>query len=185
MKVVYAVQKYSSNSVSEFLIQMPIPKVSESVQEFSEPLAHSGGHLLVGHLRCVASLASEFGQTLGPSGNSANWVYLAGLWHDLGKYRSGFQRYLKLAEAKDAQNAHIEGRVAGREKTHSIAGALWALQSFKAAHGKGGELAARTLAYLIASHHAGLYDWDGGLKVRLVDADSHTELAEACRTTAQ
>ena len=143
------------------------------------PLAHSGGHLLADHLQSVAALASAFAEALGKSGQSAQWAQLAGRWHDLGKYRPGFQRYLKLANEKDAQNAHIEGRVAGREKTHSIAGALWALQTFKESHGKGGELAARTLAYLIASHHAGLYDWDGGLKVRLADADSHTELAEA------
>ena len=144
--------------------------------DIESPLAHSGGHLLATHLRKVAEMAREFAQTLGPSGASPDWAYLAGLWHDLGKYRSGFQRYLKLANSEDA---HIEGRVAGREKTHSIAGALWALQSFKASHGKGGEVAARTLAYLIASHHAGLYDWDGGLKARLADADSQTELAEA------
>ena len=121
-------------------------------------------------------MARGFAQAFGSAGAAADWAYLAGLWHDLGKYRPGFQRYLTLSNSDDA---HIEGRVAGREKTHSIAGALWALQSFKESHGKGGELAARTLAYLIASHHAGLYDWDGGLKVRLADADSHTELAEA------
>ena len=142
----------------------------------SEPLAHSGGHLLADHLHSVAKLARGFAQALGREGASADWSYLAGLWHDLGKYRPGFQRYLALS---NDENAHIEGRVSGREKTHSVAGALWALQSFKESHGKGGELAARTLAYLIASHHAGLYDWDGGLKVRLADSDSQTELAEA------
>ena len=140
------------------------------------PLAHSGGHLLATHLHKVADLAKEFARTHGSVCASSDWAYLAGLWHDLGKYRPGFQRYLKLS---DNENAHIEGRVAGREKTHSIAGALWALRSFKESHGKGGELAARTLAYLIASYHAGLYDWDGGLKVRLADADSHVELQEA------
>ena len=142
------------------------------------PLAHSGGHLLATHLHKVAELAREFAQTLGSGGVSADWARIAGLWHDLGKYRPGFQRYLAVS---NSENAHIEGRVSGREKTHSIAGALWALQSFKESHGKGGELAARTLAYLIASHHAGLYDWDGGLKVRLGDPDSQTELAEALR----
>ena len=141
---------------------------------YRPPLAHSGGHLLATHLHTVAEMAQIFAHAFGPAG--AEWAYLAGLWHDLGKYRPGFQRYLALS---NSENAHIEGRVAGREKTHSIAGALWALQTFKESHGKGGELAARTLAYLIASHHAGLYDWDGGLKVRLADADSLTELAEA------
>ena len=149
----------------------------------SEPVfAHSGGHLLATHLQKVAELAREFAQALGPAGAAMDWAYLAGLWHDLGKYRPGFQRYLKLS---NNENAHIEGRVAGREKTHSIAGALWASRSFHASHGKGGELAARTLAYLIASHHAGLYDWESqdslGLKVRLAHVDSQTEFDDALK----
>ena len=125
-------------------------------------------------------MARGFAQAHESACACAEWTYLAGLWHDLGKYRPGFQRYLKLSNSQDA---HIEGRIAGREKTHSIAGALWALQSFKESHGKGGALAARTLAYLIASHHAGLYDWDSGdtvgLKARLASTDSQTELTEA------
>lgn len=146
----------------------------------TESLAHSGGHLLVKHLQAVAGLAGEFSQSFDKAELAQRWAYLAGLWHDLGKYRPGFQRYLALSNNEDA---HIEGRVAGREKTHSIAGALWALQTFKESHGKGGELAARTLAYLIASHHAGLYDWESaesaGLKARLAQVDSQTELAQA------
>jgi len=144
----------------------------------TEPLAHSGGHLLADHLQSVAELARRFGQTLGYESASGEWSYLAGLWHDLGKYRPGFQRYLELS---NDENAHIEGRVSGREKTHSIAGALWAIQSFKKSHGKKGELAARVLAYLIASHHAGLYDWHGGLNERLAGTDSLTELEEALK----
>jgi len=35
------------------------------------------------------------------------------------------------------------------------------------------------LAYLIAGHHAGLDDWDGGLKERLQNEDSQQELKEA------
>ncbi len=142
----------------------------------TEPLAHSGGHLLADHLQSVATLAREFAQALGSSGASADWTYLAGLWHDLGKYRPGFQRYLALS---NDENAHIEGRVSGREKAHSIAGALWAILSFKKFHGQNGELSARVLAYLIASHHAGLYDWHGGLAERLAETDSQTELDEA------
>ncbi len=46
-------------------------------------------------------------------------------------------------------------------------------------HGPNGALAARVLAYLIASHHAGLYDWDGGLKERLEETDCQTELQES------
>ncbi len=154
------------------------PTIAVTTETNFPPLAHSGGHLLATHLYKVANLARTSASAFGPTG--AEWVYLAGLWHDLGKYRPGFQRYVSLSSN---ENAHIEGRVTGREKTHSIAGALWALQSFKKSRGKGGELAARTLAYLIASHHAGLYDWEGGLKVRLADPDSHIELAEALHAT--
>ena len=38
------------------------------------------------------------------------------------------------------------------------------------------------LAYLIAGHHAGLDDWDGGLKERLQSEDSLVELKEALDT---
>ena len=142
----------------------------------SEPLAHSGRHLLADHLRSVASIAANFSEAFEPAAATQRWAYLAGLWHDLGKYRPGFQRYLSQS---DDSNAHIEGKVGGREKTHSAAGALWAMRKIGEAHGPNGALSARVLAYLIASHHAGLYDWDGGLKERLDEADCQTELAEA------
>ncbi len=53
----------------------------------SEPLAHSGGHLLVDHLQSVAAIASRFARTWDSAGGSESWAALAGLWHDLGKYR--------------------------------------------------------------------------------------------------
>jgi len=91
----------------------------------SDALAHSGGHLLANHLKAVAELAAEFSKAFDPAEAPRRWAYLAGLWHDLGKYRPGFQRYVQLADNPDA---HIEGKVGGREKTHSAAGALWAMQ---------------------------------------------------------
>ncbi len=136
----------------------------------SEPLAHSGGHLLADHLQAVAGMAAGFSQAFDLADVTQRWAYLAGLWHDLGKYRSGFQRYLLQSDDPDA---HIEGKVGGREKTHSAAGALWALKQLGETHG-------RVLAYLIAGHHAGLDDWDGGLDGRLSSADSRTEFDEAC-----
>lgn len=142
----------------------------------SEPLAHSGGHLLADHLLAVADMAAGFSQSFDSDTFTQRWAYLAGLWHDLGKYRPGFQRYLVQSNNPDA---HIEGKVAGREKTHSAAGALWAIQALEKTHGANGKLAARVLAYLIAGHHAGLYDWDGGLNERLDEVDCQTELAEA------
>lgn len=142
----------------------------------SEPLAHSGGHLLETHLRAVAHIAADFSQAFDAAEPSQRWAYLAGLWHDLGKYRPGFQRYLEQSNNPDA---HIEGKVGGREKTHSAAGALWAIETLEKSHGANGKLAANVLAYLIAGHHAGLDDWDGGLNQRLAQTDCQIELQEA------
>ncbi|GAB4405822.1 MAG: CRISPR-associated helicase Cas3' [Rhodoferax sp.] len=138
----------------------------------TEPLAHSGGHPLAQHLRAVAALAAEFAAPFDAAPPCQRWAYLAGLWHDLGKYRPGFQRYVRLADNPDA---HIEGKVGGREKTHSAAGALWAMQQLNQPNQPYGNI----LAYLIAGHHAGLDDWDGGLKERLQGDDSQQELKEA------
>jgi CRISPR-associated endonuclease/helicase Cas3 len=109
------------------------------------------------------------------STNFSSWAHAAGLWHDLGKYRPGFQKYVRQA---DGENAHIEGRavlVAGRDKSHSAAGALWAMQQLN----QPGRPFGNILAYLIAGHHAGLADWHDGLKERLTSDDAQRELAEA------
>ena len=101
-------------------------------------------HRLEEHLRGVAALAETFATAF----DAGDWAKLAGLWHDLGKYRLAFQRYIRNASGYDA-DAHIEtapGRV-----DHSTAGALYAIQRM------GG--LGRILAYLIAGHHAGLPDW--------------------------
>ena len=143
----------------------------------SQPLAHSGGHLLAEHLLCVAGMAAEFSKPFDPANATNRWAYLAGLWHDLGKYRPGFQRY--LVQSDNPADAHIEGKVGGREKTHSAAGALWAIHELEVKHGASGKLAARVLAYVIAGHHAGLDDWDNGLASRLDGADSKKEFAES------
>ncbi|MGC1954391.1 MAG: CRISPR-associated endonuclease Cas3'', partial [Gammaproteobacteria bacterium] len=119
------------------------------------------------HLREVARLASDFAARFGGS----DWAHLAGLWHDLGKYRPRFQRYIRLASGFEA-DAHIEGE-AGKAP-HSTAGGLLACDRFKEA--------GRVLAYLIASHHAGLYDWNSersSLEYRLQQQDSRSELDEA------
>lgn len=126
-------------------------------------------HDLEEHLSRVATLASEFASLFGNS----DWAYLAGLWHDLGKYAKEFQRRIKSLSGYDP-DAHLEGSV-GRVD-HSTAGALYAVEQF-GVHG-------RILAYLIAGHHAGLPDWSsdetGGaaLSVRLGDK-SHLERARS------
>ena len=116
-----------------------------------DPWAHSGGYLLRDHLQAVAQGAADFSAWFDAAAPAQRWAYLAGLWHDLGKYRPGFQKYVRLADNPDA---HIEGKVIGREKTHSAAGALWAMQRLEQTHGAPGKLAARVLAYLIAGQHS-------------------------------
>jgi CRISPR-associated endonuclease/helicase Cas3 len=129
-------------------------------------------HHLEDHLQAVAKLSAESASTF----QGQDWARLAGIWHDLGKYRAGFQQYIR--QANDV-NAHIEDRVGGRDKTHSAAGALWAKQYLTEAMGKNGEVAAQILSYLIAGHHAGLDNWFDGLKVRLASADTEREFSDA------
>jgi CRISPR-associated endonuclease/helicase Cas3 len=120
-------------------------------------------HDLLEHLSNVGTLAAAFAEQFG-----SGWARLAGRWHDLGKYRPRFQRYIRLASGFEA-DAHIKGE-AGKAP-HSTAGAVLATDRFGSA--------GRVLAYLIAGHHAGLADWFGGLEVRLGNADSRDELNEA------
>jgi CRISPR-associated endonuclease/helicase Cas3 len=47
----------------------------------------SDWQLLEEHLKNVAELARRFAEDFG----AGDWGYLAGLWHDLGKYLSEFQ----------------------------------------------------------------------------------------------
>ncbi|MCU0835095.1 MAG: CRISPR-associated helicase Cas3' [Chromatiaceae bacterium] len=122
-------------------------------------------HGLADHLRAVSSLAAAFATRF----DADRWASLAGLWHDLGKYRAPFQHYIRTATGLDAENAHIEQRP-GRT-THSTAGALLAQQRL----GPVGHV----LAYLIAGHHAGLNNWHGGLHERLTSEEAGRELDES------
>ncbi|WP_291995417.1 CRISPR-associated helicase Cas3' [Candidatus Accumulibacter sp. ACC003] len=102
-------------------------------------------HPLDAHLWSVARIAGRFAEAI----DAGPWAELAGVWHDLGKYQPGFQRYIASASGLDA---HIEAP--GRVK-HAIAGAIHATRELREDHG-------RLLAYLIAGHHAGLPDWHPG-----------------------
>ena len=59
----------------------------------NEALAHSGGHLLADHLHAVADKAAEFSQAFDAAVVSRRWAYMAGLWHDLGKYQEEFRSH--------------------------------------------------------------------------------------------
>lgn len=123
-------------------------------------------HLLDEHLRGVARIAADFAADF----DSRDWASIAGLWHDLGKYSSEFQRYIKLVSGYNLE-AHIEIEGAPSRVDHSTAGAIHAVRQFDK-HG-------RILAYLIAGHHAGLPDWHSGetggkaLSIRLGVEQNH------------
>jgi len=112
------------------------------------------------HLKNVAELAKKFAEEFG----SGDWGYLAGLWHDLGKYQNEFQKMLKSNDP-DASVEDYLGHV-----NHSSSGALLADKIFKQPFG-------RILSYAVAGHHAGLPDWmheigsGGSLSSRLKEID--------------
>ena len=93
------------------------------------------------HLDAVADNAASFASVF----EAAGWGYLAGAWHDIGKYSKEFQRRLGAPEGDDAHIETKPGRV-----DHSTAGAQHAHQVL----GDVGKL----LAYAIAGHHGGLLD---------------------------
>lgn len=128
-------------------------------------------HSLDDHLRCVGNIAAEFARSFG----AFDWARAAGYWHDMGKYRSKFQTYIRDASGYEREDAHIEqpGRV-----DHSTAGALHAVKKLG--------IRGRILAYLIAGHHAGLPDWnsaDGGASALSVRLDQPQLLEEAMSAT--
>jgi CRISPR-associated endonuclease/helicase Cas3 len=90
--------------------------------------------LLSTHLRNVADLAQRFAEPLGLAAEA----WLAGLLHDLGKFRAEFQQYLR------------NERKAGSDTHHAIYGAALAWARALALQD------ALPQAFAIAGHHAGL-----------------------------
>jgi len=96
-------------------------------------LLESQWQLLRDHLRNVAQLAKQFAEPL----QLEKEAEIAGLLHDLGKYRDEFQAYLRGE------------RGGGIETQHAIFGAAWASDEKQS-------LLASALA--VAGHHAGLHN---------------------------
>ncbi len=123
-------------------------------------------HLLENHLRKVAHKAGEFAAGFAAS----DWGRLAGLWHDLGKYRPAFQKHIKSSSGYDPE-AHIssENNPATR---HASTGAVYARKKL----GPKGTI----LAYLIAGHHAGLPDYykDEAPGIPLSDINKDNDLLD-------
>jgi CRISPR-associated endonuclease/helicase Cas3 len=115
---------------------------------------------LEAHLCNTAELAGKFAHAFG----AAEWGWLAGLWHDLGKCSEAFQKRLR----------------GGPRVDHSTAGAKFAALRPNVAEAQLGKL----LAYIIAGHHGGLpngaADGQSGLKDRL---NSNPPEYQACVPT--
>lgn len=107
---------------------------------------------LESHLQGVAEKAAQFAGAFG----SREWGYLAGLWHDLGKYQQAFQDYL------------IKGGKRGSVH-HSPVGAWYALKNKKNL----------PLSVIIQGHHGGM-----PARLRLLhDADWSSRSDSLCRAT--
>ena len=108
-----------------------------------------------GHLNKVAWWSAKFAADMFPPGPDQDaarqWGYLAGLWHDLGKFAPDF--HLKLC----GERIQIEHAGAGAALARERIGQFW-----------------ETLAFVIAGHHTGL----ANRKNREDAADKNTPLAE-------
>ncbi len=127
--------------------------------------------LLASHLHSVGQRARDFGVKIGVP----DWAFLAGVWHDLGKYHPDFQRMLREVSQ-------------GREKRrvdHSTAGAIHASKVVATtlrrvlSEARMGELQL-LLTATIAGHHGGLPDGTGELEARLDDPEK-THLYETVK----
>jgi CRISPR-associated endonuclease/helicase Cas3 len=124
------------------------------------PIAHwresdQTEHRLADHLQGVGKLAGEFATKL----DLELAGELIGLLHDLGKYSTEFQNYIRSAlglidnDADDYVDASgLKGKV-----DHSTAGAQYIWQTLSGKNNR--ELVtAQVLALCIASHHSGLIE---------------------------
>jgi CRISPR-associated endonuclease/helicase Cas3 len=114
----------------------------------ASPVAGFEWHRLECHLQDTAARAREFAKGWG----AGDFAYLAGLWHDLGKYATDWQLFLQRAGLEahldgEEQSTAPPGRRHGPD--HSSAGAIHA-------HSLGAF--ALPIQFAVAGHHSGLAD---------------------------
>ena len=100
------------------------------------PVKGGDWHDLTSHLEQTAAKAHINGAKFG----AGEITYLAGLWHDIGKFNPDFQEYLALCERAAREGAPAPERGV----PHAVYGALLAAESVQ------------MLAPVIYGHHAGL-----------------------------
>jgi CRISPR-associated endonuclease/helicase Cas3 len=119
------------------------------------------------HLRNVAEKARSFAEVFG----AGDWAYLAGLWHDLGKYSKEFQQMLHDSATPQSPDVRKTKRV-----DHSSAGGRHAANLWR-------DLG-KLLAYTIVGHHAGLPDGKhssgADLAARLDPKRTIPDISDAC-----
>ncbi len=123
-------------------------------------------HEVTDHLQATAALAAQFAAEM----QSADWAYIAGLWHDLGKYQPAFQNYIKKKSGYDPKLPDIKAKV-----DHSSVGAVYAGQQFK-------PLGA-IFAFLITGHHGGLRDKEDALACLNPNGDKGQEKQQLLQNT--
>ncbi|WP_295040597.1 CRISPR-associated helicase Cas3' [uncultured Fibrobacter sp.] len=116
-----------------------------------------------GHLEGVAALAESFANAF----NAGEFAKCAGLLHDLGKFKTDFQNYIRQSSGYDTEESDVFG--VGKVD-HSAAGAIWANKNIP----QFGLL----LSYIIAGHHGGIPNYYGKLDNRLAKEENLTESFE-------
>lgn len=96
--------------------------------------------------------------------------------HDLGKAHPDFQTYLKQSGGIESSEYDEQGTAS--HPNHSGAGAILADEKWSNVIGK-------TIAYIVAGHHAGLPDWFGGRDSLSYRLASEKKIADAVRNYAE
>ncbi|MEG2211972.1 MAG: CRISPR-associated helicase Cas3' [Raoultibacter sp.] len=146
------------------------PISGDSVEYFAHiDCATERVQLLRDHLESVAEQSAKFAAEF----DSSEWGYIAGLFHDLGKYDQSWQDYLKYSVGYDMSKK-------GKKGQHSRPGAIALIKKAQEVGWSSG--LQLLLAYAVAGHHAGLADWSlkgGTLQERLYQEGINQPLHES------
>jgi len=84
------------------------------------PIAHVCGkkciHSVEDHLINTAKRAAHFASDFG----ATQWGYLAGLWHDLGKYSPAFQSMIRIATGIDEETSNSTRHLAQADSSRPV-----------------------------------------------------------------